>query len=139
MAKPNIELGVPLMAVDHARLEGLFERVADTADAGLAGLRREIEAETRAHFQREEELMRSSQVPIYFCHVAQHNMILTEFARALQAEAAGDWPTLRRTLGVVLAGLIEAHVDSVDRVTASFLKGEIDAEAVAGLRLPVDN
>lgn len=80
--------------------------------------------------------MKGADVPVFFCHVAQHNMIVAEFAHAHRLAERGDLPGLRRFLGVDLAGLIEAHVDSVDRVTAGFLTGKLAASDFAGLRLP---
>ncbi len=136
MTPPNLVLGVALMDEDHAHLEALFERVADTADAGLPDLLATAEAETRAHFEREENLMQRAAVPVLHCHVAQHRLVLAEFASGHDAAARGDAAALRRFLGNSLPALIEAHVDSADRVTASFLRNEIAGEALSALRLP---
>jgi hemerythrin len=136
MTSRNPVLGVPLMDEDHARLEALFERVAETADAGLRALLAEAEAETRAHFDREETLMQSADVPAYHCHMAQHKQLLAEFTAAHYAAENGDMTGLRSFLGRILPVLVEAHVDSVDRVTASFLKSEANADDFSGLRLP---
>lgn len=136
MTGPSIVLDVPLMDDDHARLEALFGRLPATADADLPALLAEVEAETRAHFEREEGLMQAADVPVFFCHVAQHKIIMAEFAKAHDAMARNDLGALRQFIGVTLAGLVEAHIDSVDRVTAGFLKGEFAAEAFDNLRLP---
>lgn len=137
MTTPHLALGVPLMDADHAALEALFDRVAATGDARLAALFSEIEAETRAHFAREEALMRAEGLPILHCHIAQHEMILAEFHHGHAAIAAGDDTALRRFLGETLAGHIAAHVASVDAVSATFLRRETAPEALSCLRLPV--
>ncbi len=136
MTPPNIVLGVALMDEDHAHLETLFARVAETADAGLPALLAEAEAGTRAHFEREEVMMQSAGVPVFHCHVAQHRLLLAEFASGHAAARSGDAAGLRRFLGESLPALIAAHVDSVDRVTASFLRSEIGEQALSVLRLP---
>ncbi len=136
MTPTQIVLGVELMDEDHAQLESLFERVANITDEGLQALLTEIEAETRAHFEREEVLMQSASVPVYHCHVAQHKLLLSEFAGAHDAMENGDMAGLRRFLERSLPALVEGHVDSVDRVTASFLKSETSAEDLSTLRMP---
>lgn len=136
MTRPNSVLGVPLMDEDHARLEALFDRTAETPDAGLPALLAEVEAETRAHFAREETLMQSAGVPVFHCHAAQHRLLLAEFARPYDAVSRGDMESLRRFLGDTLPEMIAAHVNSVDHVTASFLNGETSEQDWSGLRLP---
>lgn len=136
MTPPNAVLGVPLMDEDHARMEAIFARAAEALDADLPALLADVEAETRAHFAREEDLMQSAGVPAFHCHAAQHRLLLAEFARAHDAASRGDMKSLRTLLGHTLPGLITAHVNSVDHVAASFLKGETSEEELSGLRLP---
>jgi hemerythrin-like metal-binding protein len=135
MSQPELVLGVPLMDEDHARLEALFASIAGTPDNGLPALFDAAEAETKAHFEREEQLMRAADFPVLFCHVAQHKMILAEFENGRRAKDASDTAELRRFLTRTLPGLVSAHVASVDRVTAGFLKGEIVPGDLAELRL----
>ncbi len=135
MSQPELVLGVPLMDEDHARLEALFASVAGTPDSGLAAVFDAAEAETKAHFEREEQLMRAADFPVLFCHVAQHKMILAEFENGRRAKDEGNTAELRRFLAQALPGLVSAHVASVDRVTAGFLKGEIVPADLAELRL----
>lgn len=132
---PAIPLGVPEMDADHAILEALFERARTTPDGDLVGMFHQIEAEVIAHFSREEALMRRVGVPVLHCHETQHRLLLGEFAAARPTEGAVEAKALRQTLAV-LAGFVEGHVGSVDRVTAQFLVGTLDPEAVAALRLP---
>ena len=57
-----IALGVSVMDKDHAHMKTLLQRADQASDAALPGLFTEIETETRAHFGREEDLMRSAGV-----------------------------------------------------------------------------
>lgn len=131
---PAIPLGVPQMDADHAVLEAMFDRVASTADADLAALYHEIEAEVIAHFAREEDLMVRAGAPVIHCHQTQHRLLLGEFAAARPAVEA-DPAALRRTFAM-LAEFVAGHVGSVDRVTAQFLGGTLDPAMVQALRLP---
>ncbi len=124
MASPFVVLGVSLMDRDHAHMEMLLQRVAGADGAALPELLMEIEAETRAHFSREEELMQSAGVPVLQCHIAQHANFLFEFDRARRAAALDDMPGLRHFLCSELPDLYRAHVDTVDRVTSGFLRGQ---------------
>lgn len=116
---PALPLGVPEMDADHAVLERMFERVPATADADLAALYAEIEAEVISHFAREDVLMQAAGVPVLHCHRNQHRLLLDRIA-ALRPTAATEAGALRTTLAM-LAAAVETHVDSVDRVTSRFL------------------
>jgi hemerythrin-like metal-binding protein len=123
MDSPTIPLCVPVMDADHVRLETLLRRATAMGDAGLPALFEEIEAETRAHFGREEDLMRAAGVPVLCCHASLHEQFLSEFDRGRDAIAHGDMAALRLFLCAALPRLLLSHVDSADRVTASFLRG----------------
>jgi hemerythrin-like metal-binding protein len=107
---------------DHAQLELLLDRVVEAKDEALPELLAEIEAEIRAHFGREEELMRARQTPILSCHVVQHEMFLSQFSHGQEAARSRDAARLRHFLGAVLPALLADHVNTVDRVTAGFLR-----------------
>lgn len=136
MVLPNHILGVALMDDDHARLEALLSRVGDTQDEALPDLLTEIETETRAHFRREEDLMRAREAPILHCHVVQHELFLSRFSNAHEAVKTGDMQRLRHFLGSVLPGLLEDHVNTVDRVTAGFLRMDDPARSAGPVCLP---
>lgn len=131
-------LGVPEMDADHVALHAMFDRLATTADADLASLFAEIDAEVRAHFAREEELIDAHQLPIAHCHKTQHALLLAEFDAARAVVATGDAAKIRRLIGEVLQGLVDGHVASVDLVTSQFLGGNLGAEAFDKLRLPAE-
>ncbi len=137
MNLPQTVLGNDLMDEDHARLETLFAGVAATADGDLAQSLADIGDELRAHFAREEAMMREAGLPILHCHIAQHSMLLEELRTGHAAAEAGDHNGLRRFLVETLPQLVAGHIDSVDRVSASFLALQTDITDLSGLRLPV--
>lgn len=114
-------LGVPLMDDDHAHLDELLHGVRDAGDGELPALLATIEAETRAHFGHEEDLMRKRGLGILACHSIQHQLFLAEFAVGRTAIEAGDMAALRHFLTSTLPELLAAHVDTVDRMTAFLL------------------
>lgn len=132
MTSPSVVLGVPLMDDDHARLEMLLERVGATKDKDLPALLVEIESETRAHFMREEELMRSRQAPILSCHIVQHELFLSRFAFGHGAVRRLHFAALRDFLAATVPRLLSDHINTVDRVTSEFLRME-DGELQPGL------
>lgn len=121
MTEPSIILGVPFMDRDHAALEDLLAKAAVTEDAALAKLLDEIEAETRAHFQREEALMREQCLAVLPCHMMQHEMLLSRFQLAHGAVICGDDKKLRQFLTDTLPALLFHHMNTADRVTAGML------------------
>ncbi len=123
MLMPVVTLGVPLMDKDHAHLETLLLKINGASDAALPDLLQEIEAETRAHFGREEELMQSAGVPILPCHIGQHAQFLAQFERGREAAKQNGSRGLRHFLSTELPALFRDHVETVDRVTAGFLQG----------------
>lgn len=131
-------LGVPEMDADHEILHAMFARLDTTADADLAALFAELDAEVRAHFAREERLIDAHDLPIAHCHKTQHALLLSEFDAARAIVADGDAAKIRRLIGVVLVELVTGHVASVDLVTSRFLTGTLGAEAFGNLRLPAE-
>jgi hemerythrin-like metal-binding protein len=119
---------------DHMRLEKLLGTVAGVTDEALPALLAVLEAEIRAHFAREEELMEAHGVEIYSCHVVQHRLFLAELAQGHAAAARADTGELRRFLADRLPRLLEQHVDTVDRVTASFLRSAVEELSPHGMR-----
>ncbi len=116
-----IALGVPLMDKDHVYMEELLEQANHADEAALPELFTKIEAETRAHFLREEELMQSAGVPILHCHIGKHEQFLEELGRGREAALQNDLLNLRRFLCRDLPALFNDHVGTVDRITAGFL------------------
>lgn len=114
-------LGVPLMDDDHAHLEALLQGVRASDDGELPALLSTVEAETRAHFAHEEDLMRLRGLAILACHSIQHQLFLGEFEIAHRAIESGDMTALRYFLAATLPELLSAHIDTVDRMTAFLL------------------
>lgn len=129
-------LGVPEMDADHLEIAELFGRNAASGDEALPRVLDETEEAIRAHFAREEELMARHDVPVLFCHIAQHKKLMAEFTEARADLRDGRIDALRFRLKVLLPELVLAHVASVDRVTSMWIRGEMQGADLAGLRLP---
>lgn len=122
MNGPSIILGIPLMDEDHVVLESLLTQAASVDDAGLQDLLHHIEAETRAHFQREEDLMREAALTVLPCHMIQHEMFLGQFRHGHTALKQGDWQGARSFLTDHLPVILSRHINTADRVAAGMLK-----------------
>lgn len=133
---PEHPLGVKVMDDDHAALEALLRAAKALPDDALPSALEEISAEVAAHFTREEEEMRAHDVPVLFCHMAQHKRIIDLLAAARGLVEARDSARLRMFLTVMLPGEIEAHINSVDRMSARFMTGDLAPAAGDELRLP---
>lgn len=106
---------------DHAALEELLAAAPSTHDDDLPDLLLRVEAETRAHFEREEALMQERALVVLSCHMLQHQMYLGKFQQGHEAVKLGDMTELRRFLTEILPVLLMNHVNTADRVTASML------------------
>ncbi len=127
-----VALGIELMDQDHLRIEELIDDAATVPDGSLAALYARMAAELRAHFLREEDLMREREVPGLHCHVAQHRFLLDQIEQAAALPAS----ELRPRLQSVIRPLISSHVTTMDRIAAGFIKGEISETDFEKLRLP---
>lgn len=136
MTQQPMMLGVPEMDDDHLAIAALFDRIEAAPDADLPSLLVEAEQAVTEHFAHEEELMARHDVPVLFCHIAQHKKLLGEFSHAHAALAAGRVEELGDLLRRIIPDLIIAHVASVDRVTSMWLTGALGEADVSGLRLP---
>ncbi|MGB4866355.1 MAG: hemerythrin family protein, partial [Hyphomicrobium sp.] len=121
MVEPSIVLGIPLMDNDHAVLEAMLARAPETEDTDLADFLARIEAEIRAHFEREEALMQELFLPVFQCHVMQHEMLISKFQNAHRAIAQGDLASLRHFVSETLPVLLLRHMNTADRMTAGII------------------
>jgi len=98
---PIPELPLGFMNDDHREELALMEAAAAALVAGdrealVAGLEALAE-HTRAHFEREEEVMRTVRFPAYPAHKAEHDRVLAELASEATAWLeAGDAARLAR-------------------------------------------
>lgn len=129
-------LGVPEMDSEHAAIAALLAEAATADDDALPALLTRAAAVTADHFAHEELMMEAAGFPVLFCHRAQHKMLMDEFGKADALARAGDMAGLRRQIVEVVPTLIAAHVASVDRVTARFLRGELKAGDLDNFALP---
>ena len=123
MKTPALILGVPEMDRDHAEIEALIASAGTAGELDLPVLLKKIAEEIGRHFNREESMMAEANVPVMECHKAQHAVILRELAAMLHVAEITDAAAIRKLLTSILPPLIDAHVASVDRLTAEFLKG----------------
>jgi len=133
-AQPAHSLGVALMDDDHGAIEELIGRASGAADADLPALHDAIVQELAAHFAREEDLMRAHGFPGLHCHMAQHRLLV----EAARTPVAGGSDALRRHVAVHVAQLVEAHVLTLDSITAAFIRGEFPPVDFDNLRLPIE-
>ena len=136
MERPTIVLGVEMMDQDHLRIESMFEAASCAPDEDLPALYRQVGEELAAHFAREENFLREKQFPGLHCHLAQHNVILAEIARDDGSKSAAGMD-LRCRMEFILPQLVLAHVTTMDRMAAAFLKGELGEADFDVLRLPL--
>jgi hemerythrin-like metal-binding protein len=115
-------LGVPLMDRDHAALDGLFARVAQTPDAGLLYCFDSIALALGEHFAREEAAMTEARVPILLCHLELHAQLLREVEKMREALATCDAGAARALIGTILPDLVANHIATADTVSALFLR-----------------
>ena len=132
-AHGKIDLGVPLMDEDHARIDELLDAARCMPDEDLPALCAAVTMEVREHFKREEDFLRDRSFPGLFCHVAQHKVLLADLTR----EGAGRGAALRRQMESIIPQLIQSHVTTMDGMAAAFLKGELQASEFDILRLPL--
>jgi hemerythrin-like metal-binding protein len=128
-----VRLGIELMDDDHGRIDELIDRAASSPDAEVADIYARVADELRAHFSREEELMREREVPGLDCHVAQHRFLLEQVGQ----HAALPPSDLRRHLHAVIGQLISSHIVTLDRLAAGYMRGEIGRSDFEKLRLPL--
>lgn len=138
MTVPTPVLGIELMDTDHRRIDGIFEAISAASDDDLPRLYHELDGEIAAHFSREERLMEEAGFPGFHCHVAQHNTVLEQLRRGAKIAAAPSVAELREHLTRIMPQVVQAHVFTLDRMTAAFLKGEFNRSVFGPLRLPVE-
>lgn len=135
----SLSLGVSSMDSDHATIEALFAQAPHIQDDGLPAYFDAVRTEIQEHFLREEALMRQHQVPVLFCHMAQHRRILDTLDAAEKMLRNMAWKELRAFLTHDLPGIVQAHVASIDRLSANFILGIADSALADQLRLKQEN
>ncbi|MFT7879730.1 MAG: hemerythrin family protein [Sulfurimonas sp.] len=80
-------------------------------------------AHTIVHFEGEEVKMRESGFPPYGRHKAEHDRVLGEMKQLLESwKETREVKPLKIYLIEVLPGWLLTHIETMDTVTASFLK-----------------
>jgi hemerythrin-like metal-binding protein len=132
---PTIVLCVEMMDQDHLRIEKMSDAASQAPDEGLPVLYRDIAKELAAHFAREEDFLRKKRFPGLNCHLAQHNVLLSEMAHGEPPKSAGA--ELRQRMLFVMSQLVLSHVTTTDRMAAAFLKGKLKQTDFDVSRLPL--
>jgi len=78
---------------------------------------------TRAHFAREEALMRANDYPDLAAHKREHRLLLAEYVGLLREISAGDGEVLDLEILRSLKGWILGHLLDTDRKLADYLHG----------------
>jgi diguanylate cyclase (GGDEF)-like protein/hemerythrin-like metal-binding protein len=118
------EVGWPFMDADHHNLFGLVSAIAEQLKRGarqaeLAASIEVLRAEAKAHFGREEDLMRERAYPGLAVHERAHAMLLDDLdSLSVHIDAASMTLTVRYLIDWLLR-----HVDTLDRGLARWLRG----------------
>jgi hemerythrin len=125
------QLAIPSLDADHLEEARLINEAADAVDAHRAG-RLDVRsvvarldalyAQTRAHFEREEAMMRASSFPEYPIHQAEHERVLEELDAEERRFKDGADPERLRAWLARMPAWFEGHVGTMDLATARFAK-----------------
>ena len=129
-------LDVGFMDEDHRSLAALLSRIArDYAPPATAAyaIRRpdappltdalaELAAHSRAHFEREEEVMRVDDFPGLRDHKSEHDLLLAELSMTVRELRRSGAQWLSQDLLDGLKDWLLGHVLEMDRELADFLK-----------------
>jgi hemerythrin len=131
----NLTLSVPEMDQEHAGLISLADEfiAAVHAEASRAELEvrlTQLIAAFAAHFQGEEESMRSGNFPGLTAHASEHSRLIAQMSE-LRDDLASGSVNVCAALAVFVRLWTEQHIQGPDAVFAQFLKRE-DARRAAG-------
>jgi len=122
------QLPVAFMNEDHAHAEALWREMRAALSETPADMARFVSAfrafveHNRAHFAREEDVMKRYAFPPYPVHKAEHDRVLAELADMLAAAEAGKGPEqFSRAVEQDIPTWLQQHVQSMDLVTARWI------------------
>ncbi len=120
-------VALDFMNSDHKVFVELFNALVDSIQQpaferdDVTALLAQLLAHSREHFGREELQMEKFSFPAYSCHKNEHEQVLTEMEKELDAwQAAGDVQWLNDYLEQ-LPEWLAGHVASMDTVTANYI------------------
>jgi len=122
---PQVALG--FMNSDHKAFVDIFNTLADLLAQSsrerheVSALLEQLLEHSREHFAREEQQMIQFSFPAYSCHKSEHEQVLVEMEKELDAwRAAGDVQWLNDYLEQ-LPEWLAGHIASMDTVTANYI------------------
>ena len=125
---PNLSIDNEAIDEDHKGLIADLNALGSAIEAGalddvvLAGLDRLI-ASTRAHFSREEQIMRDVGYPDMEPHRRLHGALIAEIDELRQSLAQGDMEIGGETLDFIRTWLT-SHILESDKTLGGFLKAK---------------
>lgn len=114
----SLNVGVAFMDEDHTVAARLINEMAASTGTERLGLLDHFIEHTRAHFSREEEMMRRTGFLAAICHGDEHRRVLTELDGVRQRLAAGQEQDRYFRLGLPM--WLRNHRDTMDLVTAQY-------------------
>lgn len=116
----GLNVGVEFMDDDHAEAAALINELAEAAGETRVAVMRRFCDHCRAHFAREEEMMKATGFFAFGCHAGEHQRVLAELADVLSRLELGQPQDeyFNRDLPVWLMN----HRNTMDFVTAQFAR-----------------
>ena len=122
------KVALDFMNRDHAKFVSLCEKlIATLHDApnpsAIDLLLDQLAEHTRHHFAEEEHQMQATQFPAYHMHKGEHDRVLSALQEHIKLwRQDRDAARLRGIVEHTLNGWFVNHVNSMDFVTANFIK-----------------
>ena len=118
----DLKLGIAAIDADHAETVALMAEMAAAPDDALPGLLATFESHCAQHFGRENTLMAEHGFFAEECHAAEHARVLDEMGAVRGRLEAGDLTAARSYVADDLPRWFVGHLNTMDTVTAHFLK-----------------
>lgn len=122
------KVALDFMNRDHAEFVSLCEKLIATLNdtptpSAIDLLLDQLAEHTRHHFAEEERQMQATQFPPYRMHKGEHDRVLSALEEHIaQWRQDRDAAQLRAVIERTLDGWFVNHVNSMDFVTANFIK-----------------
>jgi len=120
----SLKVGNDVMDADHQAMLTLLARFPGTDDAAFTALFGELVEHLTGHFAREDQLMRTHDFFAYPHHHGEHEAVLADLRALLAAALAGDTAGARAFIATQIEPWFLNHRDTMDWVTAQFLRGD---------------